>query len=292
MIEVLDGVHETVLYRYMKGVCIYHNVENVNYPIHWHTALEIIMPYRSPYTVEINNHMITFDVGDIFLIPPGTLHKLYSPKEGERLIALFDSSLISNLLGLETIIHLLNPYKFIKYEETPTLANELHSYLKEIEDEYFSRKPFNNLRIYSLFIQLFASLGRANIKANSEFSNISQNNLNKYIEDFLYVCNYINDHCTENITVDTLASLTGFSKYHFSRLFKQFIGMSWYNYLLTRRIMYAEKLLTKPNITITEVAMASGFNSLSTFNRVFKEFKHRTPSEYKSLSVDKNNHTK
>ena len=288
MIEVLDGVHETVQYNYMKGVCIYHNVENVDYPIHWHTALEIIMPYKAPYTVEINNHMITIDVGDILLIPPGALHKLYSPDEGERLIALFDSSLISNLLGLETIIHLLNPYTHIKYDDTPTLAKELRRYLEEIEDEYFSRKPFNNLRVYSLFIQLFASLGRANIKANSEYANISQSNQNKYIENFLYVCNYINDHCTENITIDTLASLTGFSKYHFSRLFKQFIGTSWYNYLLSRRIMYAEKLLTRPNITITEVAMASGFNSLSTFNRVFKEFKHRTPSEYKSLSADKN----
>ena len=101
------------------------------------------------------------------------------------------------------------------------------------------------------------------------------------------VCNYISDHCTENISIDRLASLAGFSKFHFARLFKQFSGMSCYEYLTQQRIAHAERLLIQPNLSITEVAMHSGFNSLSTFNRIFKSAKNCTPSEYKRLNQAK-----
>lgn len=59
--------------------------------------------------------------------------------------------------------------------------------------------------------------------------------------------------------------------------------MSYYSYLNQHRIMYAEKLLIDPNLSVTEVAMRSGFGSLSTFNRVFKAYKKCTPTQYKYL---------
>ena len=71
--------------------------------------------------------------------------------------------------------------------------------------------------------------------------------------------------------------------YHFARLFKQFTNISYYDYLNQRRIMEAQNLLCDPSLTITEVAMRSGFNSLATFNRIFKAQKNCTPREYKQL---------
>lgn len=59
--------------------------------------------------------------------------------------------------------------------------------------------------------------------------------------------------------------------------------MSCYSYLNQQRIMYAEKLLIDPSLSITDVAMQSGFVSLATFNRVFKTYKNCTPTQYKSL---------
>jgi AraC-like DNA-binding protein len=105
----------------------------------------------------------------------------------------------------------------------------------------------------------------------------------EYIDLFFNVCNYINDHCTENLKMDDLADIAGFSKFHFSRLFKQIMNVSCYDYLINRRVMNAEKLLIEPDMTIMQVAMKSGFNSLATFNRVFKAKNHCTPKEYKSL---------
>ena len=85
------------------------------------------------------------------------------------------------------------------------------------------------------------------------------------------------------ITLEMVSDIAGFSKYHFSRLFKQCSGYNFYDYLCYLRIKSAENLLIHPGVSITEIALQSGFTSLSTFNRIFKKIKNCTPSEYRNL---------
>ena len=54
MIEILNGTHETVAYREMKGIKVFLNTDPEDFPLHWHTALELIMPVRNDYTVRTN----------------------------------------------------------------------------------------------------------------------------------------------------------------------------------------------------------------------------------------------
>ena len=89
----------------------------------------------------------------------------------------------------------------------------------------------------------------------------------------------------EDISLDQLASLAGYSKYHFSRIFKQYNSMSYIQYINAKRIKMAERLLMDSNLPITEVAMRSGFSSLATFNRTFKEIKHCTPTDFQKLYI-------
>ena len=139
-----------------------------------------------------------------------------------------------------------------------------------------------------MMLRFFIDIGRANFNAITRFPGITSGKQHEYIEKFMNICNYITEHCSENINMEELANLAGFSKFHFSRLFKQFSGMSCYEYLLQKRVALAEQLLIQPDISITEAAMLSGFNSLSTFNRVFKSHKNCTPSEYKNLNRKEN----
>ena len=287
MIEILNGIHETVAYDSFRGLKLYHNDEAENYTLHWHTAMEIIMPIKNCYTAVIDGIPHTFGEGDIFITSPGTLHELYAPESGERLIMLFDYGLVCNVKGMDSLIHSLHPYAQITKEEYPELSQRLRHYLEGISREYDNKMPFTEACIYSLMIRFLVDLGRANFNASTKFPGITQNKQHEYVEKFMNVCNYITDHCTENISVDDLADLAGFSKFHFSRLFKQFAGMSCYDYLIQKRLAHAEALLIQPNISITEAAMRSGFGSLSTFNRVFKAAKNCTPSEYKSLNRSK-----
>ena len=291
MIKILNGIRETVDYDLFSSIKLYRNTQDEDYPLHWHPAMEIIMPVKNNYTVVIDEVSHTVGEEDIFIIPPGTLHHLIAPSSdggGERLIMLFDYGLICNIEGVDSLIHSLHPYALITREEYPELNRELRSYLNEINREYNGKTPFTEALIYSLMIRFFVTIGRANFDASEKFPYIASNKQHEYIEKFMNVCNYINDHCTENITVDTLADLAGFSKFHFSRLFKQFSGVSCYEYLMQRRIAHVETLLIQPDISITEAAMRSGFGSLSSFNRIFKAAKHCTPSEYKMLNRKKN----
>ena len=105
----------------------------------------------------------------------------------------------------------------------------------------------------------------------------------EYIEKFNTIFDYIDKNYTEDLSLDVVSGVAGFSKFHFSRLFKQFTDMSFYDYLNQRRVCAAEALLLDPDIPITEIAMRSGFSSISTFNRVFKSFKECTPSEFKKM---------
>ncbi len=284
MIKILNGIHETVAYDAFHGIKLYHNREAENYPLHWHTALEIIMPFKNDYTVIMDGTAHILHEGDIWITPPGVLHELIAPASGERLIMLFDYSLICNVKDMNSMIHTLLPYTLITGEEYPELNEKLKYYLNEVVREYNNPVPFTEACVYSLMIRFFVTLGRTNFNANNKFPGIKNNKQHEYVEKFMMVCDYITDHCTEKITVDDLADLAGFSKFHFARLFKKFSGMSSYEYLTQKRIAYAERLFFEPNISITEVAMRSGFNSLSTFNRIFKAAKNCTPSEYKNLN--------
>lgn len=288
MIEILNGTRETVVYRDFQGLKLYHNVEPDNYPLHWHTALEIIVPHENTYTVMIDNTPHTFSEGDIFITPPGTLHALVAPPSGERLIILFDYSLICNIKGMDSLLHSLHPFTLISKEEYPDLNARLRFYLDEVSREYENNAPFTEAFIYAMMLRFFIDIGRTNFNATTRFPGITSGKQHEYIEKFMNICNYITDHCAENISMEELSNLAGFSKFHFARLFKQFSGMSCYEYLLQKRVALAEQLLIQPDISITEAAMLSGFNSLSTFNRVFKAHKNCTPSEYKNLNRKEN----
>ena len=105
----------------------------------------------------------------------------------------------------------------------------------------------------------------------------------EYMEKFLFITDYISNHFSENLTLEAVASLAGFSKYHFARLFKQYTNSSFYKFLNQKRIEYAKSLLLDPELAVTEVAAQSGFSSLSAFLRMFKQLNLCTPTEFRSM---------
>lgn len=103
------------------------------------------------------------------------------------------------------------------------------------------------------------------------------------MEKFLWVTNYICEHFKEALALEEIAAMAGFSKYHFSRLFHQYTGTTFYKYLNQRRIAHARALLLNPDLTVTEVALQSGFPSISSFLRMFRLLNGCTPTEYRKL---------
>lgn len=79
----------------------------------------------------------------------------------------------------------------------------------------------------------------------------------EYIEAVLSACRYINVHYMENLSLEEVAAVSGFSKFHFTRIFKQYMNMTFYEYLNSKRVKRAEELLYDKKMSITDVAMNS-----------------------------------
>lgn len=286
--RILEGMFEKVDYQSGTSILLHNNKETENYPIHWHTAAELIMPVENIYTIIIGKQTYVLKEGDILIIPPGELHELIAPGTGMRRILMFDFSLISNLRGFSNIITAFSQPRLITTENAPDISPQLQSLFEATALEYNSNNALREGAVYALIIQMFVLIGRKFMNTENLFPDVKFNKQKEYIEKFNLIFKYINSNYTEDISLEKIAGVAGFSKYHFCRLFKHFTDMSFYDYLNQRRVKEAEKLLLNPNLSITEVAMRSGFSSISTFNRVFKMFKECTPTEFKNLYRHRN----
>lgn len=83
----------------------------------------------------------------------------------------------------------------------------------------------------------------------------------------------------EEWPVTRLAQVSGVSQAHFARCFKDAFGVPPHRYLLTRRIERAKALLRDTDLLVTDIAFETGWNSLGTFSRVFRDVTGESPSE-------------
>ncbi|MFR8317632.1 MAG: helix-turn-helix transcriptional regulator [Catenibacillus sp.] len=95
------------------------------------------------------------------------------------------------------------------------------------------------------------------------------------------ILNYCTAHVHEPLLLEQVAKILHLSKYYISHLFSEKLHMTYGTYIHTLKITEAAKLLEKSDYSVTEVAFASGFNSMRTFNRVFKKYTGVTPQDYR-----------
>lgn len=282
MIHHLSGIHETADYRTDTQVCLYYNDENENYPPHWHTPFEVIMPVKNGYTAVVGEQHYELREGDILLICPGIVHELFAPESGERII--FQPSLSQiQIRELDLLISLLRPVVLITPEEFPDFHPIAQRLMMEIKEEYFLCEPYYETAIYSRFMRILVDIGRLHGALKHPVSDASNSRQKDYLDKFLYITNYINEHFAENLSLEQVADLAGFSKYHFTRLFKQYTDTSFYKYLNQKRIDYAKTLLLDPDLPVIDVALQCGFSSLSAFLRMFKQLNKCTPTEFRNM---------
>lgn len=281
MIAKLEGVRETVNFKEDSKILLFDNTDYEEYPIHWHTPIEIIVPLEGIYRLECNKVPITLNKGDVAIIAPGVLHKLHAD-HGRRIIFQIDLSLLQAFKEIETFITSMGPIVVVTPSDYPEIHSRVSAIMNDIFEEYFSVEAYREIAIYSKFLELFTMVARSSCNREC-LEDYKPTKISEYNETFFGICEYINNHCTEDLSLDEIAEMAGFSKYHFSRLFKEFTNNSYYKYLNARKISYAEQLLMDPTKKITEVAIACGFNSVSAFLRMFKSIRGCTPTEYRDL---------
>lgn len=96
------------------------------------------------------------------------------------------------------------------------------------------------------------------------------------------VVEFIEHHLNQPLTLACMAGITGLSDYHFARMFKQATGYPPHRYVLHRRLIRAQYLLTETLLNMTEIALRCGFGSSSHFSNRFRAETGVSPTEYRT----------
>ena len=283
MIKNLDGIFETVDFQVGSRINLYDNNEYEDYPPHWHTAFEVIMTVEGTYKVICSGTEYTLQEGDILIVSPCAIHELFAPQSGRRIIFQPNTTGL-NIEGLEALIQSVSPARLITSADDPDLHTHMREQILLIRDEFFAGEPYKDLLIMARFLKILAEYGRrvASRPVSDEPAQDAPLQ-KKYLEKFLLVEDYINEHFAEDLRLEDVAAMAGFSKYYFTRLFKQYRDTSFYKYLNQKRINYAKTLLPDPELTVLDVANRSGFSSPSAFWRMFRQLTGCTPAEFRNM---------
>lgn len=104
----------------------------------------------------------------------------------------------------------------------------------------------------------------------------------EYIKRIHTVQDYIETNIHENYTIEELSKISGFSKYHFHRIFKSIQKESLFQYVTRVKLeIAATALIARPDLSITDIAYQFGFSDSAVFSRTFKNYYGISPREFK-----------
>lgn len=149
--------------------------------------------------------------------------------------------------------------------------------LRRLEEAYFqtrvlSPKQYESvLHLLTIFAQHLSLVSNQLLvhRANSEPPAITK------------AKQFIQEHQADEISLADVAKAVNTSTFYFCKMFKKTTGLNFTEYLARVRVEKARNLLLNPNLRISEVAFASGFQSLSHFNRVFRRIAGESPTRYR-----------
>ncbi len=103
------------------------------------------------------------------------------------------------------------------------------------------------------------------------------------VENIRNVINYIENNLTEKMTLTSIATGVGYSKYHLHRMFVETVGLSIHDYVQRRQLTEAAKLLVFSKQSILDISLIAGYESQQAFTNIFKQMYmyKKTPNEYR-----------
>ena len=276
---------EIIKFPFVQGVSVIDRKTPEYFPPHWHNASEFTLILKDNCVYKIKDEVYHLNSGDILLIWPRELHEiLSSPKEGSVFIQ-FSADIIENNLDLVSASKFMTACHVISAKKEPETAQILRDIIYEIGDIYSKKPSFSETKCKILIYRLLLVIGDYVMREQHEqngpatFSTTSRN----YIRS---ACNYIAEHSMEDISQAEVAAKIGLSPYYFSKLFKEYLQTSFPQYLTRIRLQNAITLLTEDSLSITECAYMAGFQSTTTFNKVFLESVGCSPREYRKLQYN------
>lgn len=274
------GREEFVDYPARSSTRAWYGVVPDHYAGHWHGDVEIIMMLQGRCRVTVGEQVFHLKEGEVLFIPAGQTHSITMPKDSARYLFQFQ---LDPVIGIHDFSHLrrmlITPLYL--HAEWP-LTQQVRTLLTTVAQEEAHRDSLSDLSIYACLLKVYAMLGRA--WDSGELADVSVPNKAANQMAIDQALNIITRHYMEPLDLDTVARSVNFSRYHFSRLFRRYTGQNFSDYLRHKRVSIAAQLLVYSDLPVAQVATRSGFASISTFTRCFREQLGMCPTAYRQMS--------
>jgi AraC-like DNA-binding protein len=258
---------------------------------HFHSEYQLFTVIKGTGTRFVGDHVSPFKKNDLVFTGPNLPHLWQSDPEyfnsdkefwTEGIVIYFHENFIGH-----DFLHKNETYKikqlFLKaqrgMEITGQTAEEAQAFMREL----LVLEDFERMLTLLKLLHLLSNASEYTLLANEGYSNLLKETETGRMNN---VHAYVMKNFREKITLDEVAAIANMSPTSFSRYFKMHANKTFSDFLTEIRIGYSCKLLVEKKISISEACYESGFNTLSNFNRQFKEVTHHSPLEYRKKYLE------
>jgi len=257
------------------------NLRNKNNAWHFHPELELVYVNGGSGKRQIGSHISYFTGGDLILIGSNLPHCGFTDKltgnKSETVVQMKKDFLGNGFFDIPEMKKIQNLFEICKggiafYGNTKIKIGEKIEVLEYQTD--FQRL----LSILNILNELgnskeFKVLNAEGFSMETEVKDNDRINI---------VFNHVKTNFKEEITLEEIANLVSMTVPSFCRYFKKITNKTFTKFVNEYRLVHASKLLAEQPISITDVCFESGFNNFSHFNKSFKTFTGKNPSEYRN----------
>lgn len=277
--RVLQGKQEFVTYPDNATIRVWHGETPDAFSVHWHTAAEILMVLEGECVVGSEGRRYAAHADDVVITPPRCPHELRMGEGGKRCLILFETEAFEQMRDLAPALRAMKEPIFV--EARAAHESGLLMTLNQVVSLYRFHEPMWNTLCYSLLLRVFGKLGQ--YMAMEEEERPDAERLASSPQMMEGVLGFIAQNYMNDLTLEQAAAFAGYSKYYFARVFRQYTGTPFMQYLTRVRVANVRRMLVEGRESVGEIYARSGFSSLSTFNRAFKAANGCTPSEYRAI---------
>ncbi|MCD7847267.1 MAG: AraC family transcriptional regulator [Oscillospiraceae bacterium] len=262
-----------------------YNIENVNsgrshqsLKFHFHEVYEIYLFLSGNITYHGEAVSKKLERGDLILCSPYSFHcsQLMGECDYERIVINIDRSALQAICTKETDLSKcfdvagssINLYK-LSESETAKFVKISDMLSSEIETGGYGSDAMINAYLTELMVLI-------NRHTSAEIVNPSGSGMPDIV---LNTLNYINEHLTEDVSLDAISKALHHNSDYISRKFRESTLLTISQYTTAKRIILAEKLLIQGS-TPTDACFSSGFNNYTHFGRTFKAVTGYSPREF------------
>ncbi len=250
---------------------------------HYHPEYELTLIVHGKGTRMVGDHHENFESGDLVFIGPDLPHTWMSDRHMEGnckvVVIQFTKELIQRFIGLEEDAK-INGF-LSDSKRGLTINSNKNDNVKNLIKALPSKTGIDKISVFLQILHLLSTLESRTL-ASSFYQPLKGAENEKRINT---VCQYIQKHSTEPLTIQKAASIIHLTPSAFCKFFKRITGKTFSDYVNDIRIANVCRDLIATDKQVSTIAFENGFDTLTYFNRIFLKKKGIKPSNYRK---DKN----